>query len=107
MDKLVRNIIIGVVAVLLLISAYVAISVIPGRIQQSEIEESESETGDVLIMSSSIDYIRSVKVTNGNGSYTFEKNDSTLSLTLILPSVTSTPTTEDIKNLVTECPLFA
>lgn len=75
MDKLVRNIIIGVVVVLLLVAAYVAITVLPGQIEQRNLEELEGETGKVLIMSSSVDYVESVEVTNEKGSYTLMRDD--------------------------------
>lgn len=74
MDKLIRNIIIAVVIVLLLVAAYIAISVIPGQIAERNIEEQESETAEIQIMSSSVDYVESVKVTNANGSYTLQRD---------------------------------
>ena len=76
MDKLIRNIIIGVVVVLLLVAGYVALSIIPGQIEERNLEELEGETGKVLIMSSSVDYVETVEVTNENGRYTLLRDET-------------------------------
>ncbi len=75
MDKLVRNIIVGVVAVLLLVAGYVAVSILPGQIQQRNIEELEAEKAEVLIMSSSVDYVDSIEIVNQTGSYTLMRDE--------------------------------
>lgn len=75
MDKLIRNIIIAVVIVLLLVAGYIAISVIPGQIEQKNQEELAAETGDIPIMTTSVEYVQSVTVTNSGGTYTLEKDD--------------------------------
>lgn len=76
MDKLVRNIIICVAVVLVLIAGYVAITVIPGQIEEITGEEIKAQTGDIVVMSSSTDYVQSVALTSENGSYTFKRNDA-------------------------------
>lgn len=76
MDKLVRNIIIGVVVVFLLVAAYIAIAVIPGQIEDKNNEEIKAEKGDFLIMSTSLDYVESVVVEGEKESYTFIKADN-------------------------------
>lgn len=76
MDKLVRNIIIAVVVVLLLIAGYIAVSVIPGQINDINIEEKKAETGDIVIMNTAVNYVESVCVSNGTGTYTFKRNDN-------------------------------
>jgi len=76
MDKLVRNIIIAVVVVLLLIAGYIAVSVIPGQINDINIEEKKAETGDIVIMSTAVNYVNSVTVTNETGTYTFKRDNS-------------------------------
>lgn len=75
MDKLVRNIIIVVVVILLLIAAYIAISVVPEQIEQKNIEEIKAQTGTIDVMSTSIEYIKSVEITNQTSIYTLIKND--------------------------------
>lgn len=76
MEKVVRNVIIAVVVVLLLIAAYIAISIIPGQIDQINNEETKAETGSIVIMNSPVNYVESVKVSNENGTYTFKRDDS-------------------------------
>lgn len=75
MDKLVRKIIIAVVVVLLLVAAYIAISVIPDQIEQKNIDEIKAQTGDIDVMSTSVEYVKSVEVTNQSGTYTLEKDN--------------------------------
>ena len=75
MEKVAQKIIIGVGVVLLLVAAYLAITVLPGQIDKVNENELRGETGDIAISTTSTEYIESVKLSNESGSYTFERND--------------------------------
>lgn len=76
MDKMVRKIIVAVVVVLLLVAAYIAVSVIPNQLEEKNIKEIKAQKGDIVVMSTALDYVDSINVSNSSGAYTFVKNDN-------------------------------
>ncbi len=73
MDKLIRNIIIGVVVVLMLGFAYIATNIIPGEIDK--INNENAETKQIEVIAYPVADVEFVNVVNREESYTLEKND--------------------------------